>query len=158
VSELPARIQDERVLRGLALLEAREYFAAHEALEERWRELEAGDPWRDAMQGMIQLSVALEHMRRDNALGAFNVWQRSKAKLKGVPEQVAGIDILAWSQAVEAHMATCGIADRVKAQLEGGVAAGEEHMDAASFPALPPLADWPVPVFDAELSARLPRT
>ena len=50
---------------------ARDYFEAHEALEDPWREMERGEAWADVLQGLIQLAVALEHLKRDNSLGAF---------------------------------------------------------------------------------------
>src|SRR5690606_23946329 len=69
----PTRCEDPRLLEGLRLLLARRWYDAHEALEGPWGELEPG-PWREVLQGLIQQCVALEHLRRDNALGAFNVW------------------------------------------------------------------------------------
>lgn len=145
------------MLHGLALLRAREYFAAHEALEEAWRELEGREPaWRDVLQGLIQLAVALEHLRRDNALGAFNVWQRARGKLRKVPAWVAGIGVAEWGTRIEAHFGAAGLSERVKMQLEGGVAAGEEHIQASDLPPLPPPEAWPVPPLRNELVARLP--
>lgn len=142
-------------MEGLRLLLARDYFEAHEALEDPWREMERGEAWADVLQGLIQLAVALEHLKRDNWMGAFNVWQKAKAKLRKAPEWAAGIGVSAWSEAVGEHMTRSGLAERVKFQLEGGIAAGEEHIQASSLPPLPPAEEWPVPSLSEELQARL---
>lgn len=155
MSELPARIEDPRLLAGLRLLVGRDYFAAHEALEDPWRELEQGSLWKDVLQGLIQLCVALEHLRRENWQGAFNVWQKSRAKLRRAPAEVAGLEVGAWAAAVAAHFGAAHLAERVKAQLEGGVADGEVHLDAAALPPVPPLEAWPIPSLSAELAARV---
>lgn len=153
--DYPERLEDERLLEGLRLLLARDYFEAHEALEEPWQELERGGAYKRVLQALIQLCVSLEHLRRDNALGAFNVWQKAKQNLKGAPPIVAGVQVLGWSEEVARFFSRCELADRVRQRLEGGVAAGAEHLDADQFSPLPPLAEWPVPVLDEELSARL---
>lgn len=155
MSEPPDQIQDPRILEGLRLLLARDYFEAHEALEDPWREMERGEAWADVLQGLIQLAVALEHLKRDNSLGAFNVWQKAKGKLRKAPEWAGGIGVGPWAAAVEAHMTRSGLAERVKFQLEGGVAAGEEHLQANDLPPLPPAEEWPVPPLSEELAARL---
>ena len=156
MSDLPERVDDPRVLEGLRLLVAREYFEAHEGLEAAWRELERGEPWADVLQGLIQLAVALEHLKRDNALGAFNVWQKARGKLRKAPEWVAGIGVQAWASAVAEHFKRCGIAERVKFLLEGGVADGAAHIEASSLPPLPPPEEWPIPELTDELAARIP--
>ncbi len=45
--------------RGLELLAAGEWFAAHEALEDAWREAEPGE--RDFLQGLVHVAVANHH-------------------------------------------------------------------------------------------------
>ena len=45
--------------RGLELIAAGEYFAAHEALEDAWRAAEA--PERDFFQGLVHVAVAWHH-------------------------------------------------------------------------------------------------
>ncbi|MBL4846231.1 MAG: DUF309 domain-containing protein [Planctomycetes bacterium] len=156
MSDLPERVDDPRVLEGLRLLLTRRYFEAHESLEESWSEMERGEPWADVLQGLIQLSVALEHLKRDNAMGAFNVWQKSRAKLRKAPDWVAGIGVADWAEAVATHFTRCGIAERVKFLLEGGVADGAAHIEEASLPPLPPDDEWPIPELREELAARIP--
>ncbi len=47
--------------RGLELIEEGDYFRAHEALEEAWREAEASE--RDFFQGLVHTAVAWHHAR-----------------------------------------------------------------------------------------------
>jgi hypothetical protein len=143
---------DPRFLTGIELLRSRKWFDAHEALEDLWGETEPG-AWREFLQGLIQHAVALEHLQRGNALGCFNVWSKARGKLKALDDWVAGVGVGPWSEVlVRFYTDDVGLADRVRQQLEGGVAAGEEHIDMG---ALPPLETWPQPPLSSELEARL---
>ena len=152
----PTRCDDPRLLEGLRLLCARRWYDAHEALEGPWGELEPG-PWREVLQALIQHCVALEHLRRDNALGAFNVWSRARGKLKGAPEWVAGIGVGPWGAALERFYAEADLATRVQTQLEGGVAAEGlgPREGRAALADLPAAETWPVPPLDDALRAAL---
>lgn len=142
---------DPRLLEGLRLLRAREWFEAHEALEDLWREQPEGD-WRELLQALIQHAVALEHLKRGNALGTFKVWSRAKGKVQKLPAELNGIEIGPWSEALEAFYQEVDLAKRVQGQLEGGVAAGEEHIQLEPLPAE---ATWPIPQLAPELLAQL---
>lgn len=50
------------------LLNAGDYFAAHEVLESPW--LRAAEPDKSFLKGLIHAAVALHHYRRGNAHGA----------------------------------------------------------------------------------------
>jgi predicted metal-dependent hydrolase len=145
-------ISDPRLLEGLGLVLARRWFDAHEAIEEVWAETEEGE-WRECLQVLIQQCVAFEHLRRGNALGAFNVWNKARGKLRKLGECYAGIEIGPWGEAITVFYEQARLADRVKQQLEGGVAAGAKHI--GDLPELPPATDWPTPVLSAELAARV---
>ena len=142
---------DPALLAGLRLLRARAWFEAHEALEDLWREHPEGQR-REALQALIQHAVALEHLARGNALGAFNVWSRAKARAKKLPGELEGIDLAGWGAALERFYAEVDLAQRVRGQLEGGVAAGEAHIE---LPPLPPAATWPNPPLSEEIEAQL---
>ncbi|MEZ6187146.1 MAG: DUF309 domain-containing protein [Planctomycetota bacterium] len=142
---------DPRVLEGLRLLRARQWFDAHEELEAVWREEPAGE-WREALQTLIQHAVALEHLKRGNALGTFKVWSRAKAKGAKLPAEVGGIALGAWAQALEAFYREVDLAQRVQGQLEGSVPAGDAPIELTP---LPPEADWPLPRFSPDLEAQL---
>lgn len=148
----PASVHDPRLLEGLRLARDQRWFDAHEAVEAVWQEVEAG-PWRECLQTFIQQCVALEHLQRGNALGAFNVWNKARGKVRKLEPWYAGIGIGPWSEAIAAFYEEARLADRVKQQLEGGVAAGAKHIE--DLPGLPAAERWPVPVLSQELAARL---
>ena len=148
---------DPRVIEGVRLIVARSWYDAHEALEGPWQEREAG-PDRDALQSVIQITVALEHLQRGNALGCFNVWNRARVKLKQLgPDHawVDGIGVGDWNEALGPFFEEARLADRVKAGLEGGVTDGAEHLDVSTFPPLPVAERWPLPPLSDDLQQLL---
>jgi len=66
----------------LQLMEAGEYFEAHEVLEAAWHPLRrAGDPRRNLAKGLINAAIAFEHLKRQQpksrrvalvAMGAYD--------------------------------------------------------------------------------------
>lgn len=67
------------------LLEQGRPFAAHEALEVRWK---SGPPAeRDLWQGLAQLCVGLTHAERGNAVGAARLVDRAAGHLAGHAER-----------------------------------------------------------------------
>ena len=86
--------EEPRLLAGRAHLARGEGFEAHELWEDAWRPLPKG-PEKLALQGLIQLAVALEHRRRDNPRGAAGQWAKAKAKLAdGLPWPLLDLDRL----------------------------------------------------------------
>ena len=59
------------LLEGIALFNRGEFFECHEVLEDLWREEDA--PVRALYQGVIQIGVALHHLRRGNWRGAVKL-------------------------------------------------------------------------------------
>ncbi len=84
---------------GTALFNAAKFFAAHEALEDVWRGLHG--PERRAMQGLIQLAVALHHHSNGNLDGARSLLARAAAKLADAPDDFFGLSIPPLRQAVD---------------------------------------------------------
>jgi hypothetical protein len=70
-----------------ALLDEGRPFAAHEALEVRWKS--CPDEERDLWQGLAQLCVGLTHHERGNAVGASRLVERAAGRLETY-EQAAG--------------------------------------------------------------------
>lgn len=62
------------------LLDAGRPFAAHEALEVRWKSCPEGE--RALWQGLAQLCVALTHAARGNAVGAARLVDRAAGHLE----------------------------------------------------------------------------
>lgn len=69
------------------LLEEGRPFAAHEALEVRWKSCPEAE--RELWQGLAQLCVALTHRARGNAVGAARLVERAAGHLEAY-EQTAG--------------------------------------------------------------------
>jgi predicted metal-dependent hydrolase len=78
-------------LRGLQLFAAGEYFEAHEALEEAWRE-ERGEV-RGLYQGILQAAVFYLHLQRNNYPGARKMHQRCQTLLEGYPPLCRGVHV-----------------------------------------------------------------
>lgn len=74
---LPA---EETLAYARALLDEGRPFAAHEALEVRWKSCPDGE--RDLWQGLAQLCVGLTHHERGNAVGASRLVERAGGRLE----------------------------------------------------------------------------
>jgi predicted metal-dependent hydrolase len=69
------------------LLDEGRPFAAHEALEVRWKS--CPDEERELWQGLAQLCVGLTHQARGNDVGASRLVERAAGRLEAY-EQAAG--------------------------------------------------------------------
>ena len=67
-----------RLRRGIEQFNRGEFYEQHETLEEEW--LAERDPVRYLYQGILQIGVGFEHLRRDNRAGARALWQRGRAR------------------------------------------------------------------------------
>lgn len=83
------------------------FFEAHERLESEWRVL-AGRP-RSALQGLIQLVVALHHLAHGNARGAASLCIKARARLEREGDALDEVDVpalladfLPWGRAIQA--------------------------------------------------------
>jgi predicted metal-dependent hydrolase len=65
--------------RGLELMRAGQWFDAHEALEDEWREAPAGE--RDFLQGLVHVTVAWYHASRGNTPGASRQLAKATRRL-----------------------------------------------------------------------------
>jgi hypothetical protein len=77
---------------GLHLYNTGEYFAAHEAWETLW--LAAPQPERPFLQGIIQVTAAFEHLKRnDNQFGATRLLSAALRRLEPYPPHFGGVDL-----------------------------------------------------------------
>ncbi len=83
---------------GIDLFNHGEFFEAHEAWEEIWKNT-AGRKAR-FYQGLIQAAVTLEHMNRSNPRGVQRVWASMLTKFEGLPEVFMGLNVLQFHWAV----------------------------------------------------------
>lgn len=115
---------DGHVRRGIESLSRRRWYEAHEAFEAAWRLAEGQE--RSMLQGLVQLAVALEHLRRGNRKGAWSVFRRALIRLD-LDERHPGLRD--WIHDVVAFFGSV---------FSPG---DEEHLDRR----LPPLERWPAP-------------
>jgi predicted metal-dependent hydrolase len=71
--------QKQRFREGIDLFNTGRFFDCHEALEEVWLDL-SGDR-KQFMQGLIQLTVALHHLSKQNRVGAERLLAAASEKL-----------------------------------------------------------------------------
>src|SRR5512140_3031570 len=95
-------MDQEGLARGIGLFNRRQFFAAHEVLEDVWRP-ETGAT-RRVLQGLIQFAVALHHFGNGNAAGARSILARSVKNLAEGGE-CNGIDVDAARAQAEAWLA-----------------------------------------------------
>ncbi len=85
--------------RGLELFNRREFFEAHEVLEDVWRA--APPPEKKFLQGLIQVAVGLHHFSTGNRVGARSLLARAHRNLAEYPEKYGGLNLSEVRRAVE---------------------------------------------------------
>lgn len=103
VHQLPSRFYD-----AVALLNAGEYFACHEVLEELWREEHTS--LRLFYQGVLQVAVGCYHLTRQNRQGGVNKLQQGLAKLRQFPSIMGLVDVRDLCDQVQALLYRIGTA------------------------------------------------
>lgn len=78
--------------RGLELMRAEEWFAAHEALEDEWRTAEAAE--RDFLQGLVHVTVAWYHAGNGNRPGADRQLAKARRRLAGYAPVHREVDVV----------------------------------------------------------------
>ena len=85
--------------RGLELIRAGQFFAAHEELEDAWR---AGEPAeRDFLQGLVHVAVAWYQAGRGNRVGCERQLEKARRRLAPYTPAHRGVDIAALLVQVE---------------------------------------------------------
>lgn len=80
-----------RLRRGIEEFNRGEFFEQHETLELEW--IEEADPVRYLYQGILQIGVGFEHLRRGNAYGARRLWKRGAGYLEPFRGGCMGVDV-----------------------------------------------------------------
>jgi hypothetical protein len=78
------------------LFDAGLYFEVHELLEPHWAR--AGPVAREALQGLIQVAVGLQHLANGNRAGARALLRAGRAKLLG--RKLCGLDLDAFAHQI----------------------------------------------------------
>jgi len=76
---------------GLRRYNAGDYFIAHEAWETVW--LEAHEPDKTFLQGLIQVTAAFHHFRRNNLVGTGRLLHAALRRLELYPACFGGISV-----------------------------------------------------------------
>jgi uncharacterized protein len=87
--------------RGLRMFNAANFFAAHEALEDVWREVPRHSPTRRHLQGLVQLAVAFHHQSTGNYVGARSVMKRGVRNLEGAEASFPEMELPGLRASVE---------------------------------------------------------
>ena len=80
-----------KVLEGIRLFNARDFFEQHEALEEAW--LAEPGPVRDLYRGILQIGVGFYHLERQNFRGARNLLTYGIDRLAPFAPACRGVDV-----------------------------------------------------------------
>lgn len=84
----------DHVLRaGIAVYNAGEFHAAHDAWEDRWLELDAGTDDERLLHGLIQFTAAVHHARSRNWSGCVGLCSSAIGYLEPLGEQYRGVDV-----------------------------------------------------------------
>jgi uncharacterized protein len=89
--------------RGLELIAVGEFFAAHEELEDEWREAPQAE--RDFLQGLVHVAVAWYHAGRGNRPGCERQLAKAARRLGPYAPQHRGVDVEAALRSVAAAQA-----------------------------------------------------
>jgi predicted metal-dependent hydrolase len=84
---------------GLDLIRTGEYFAAHEALEDLWREADPEE--RDFFQGLVHVAVAWYQAGRGNRVGCERQLEKAARRLGPFAPTHRGVDVAATLARVE---------------------------------------------------------
>jgi uncharacterized protein len=83
--------QDRFFERGLELIRAGEFFAAHEELELAWRAAAEGE--RDFYQGLVHVAVAWYQAGRGNRVGCERQLEKAERRLAPYAPTHLGVDL-----------------------------------------------------------------
>ena len=89
---------------GLRRYDTGEFFTAHEAWKTVW--LEAPEPDKTFLQGLIQVTAAFHHLQRNNPLGAGRLLHAALRRLERYPACFGGISVT---------VLCCDIRERIQA-------------------------------------------
>jgi GNAT superfamily N-acetyltransferase len=85
--------------RGIALLRAGEWFEAHEALEDVWRQAEPAE--RDFFQGLVHVAVAWYQAGRENRVGCERQLEKARRRLSPYVPAHGGLDLVGLLHSVD---------------------------------------------------------
>lgn len=93
LTQVCADAAPQELLRGVMQFNRGEYYPCHETLEELW--MAEQRPIRELYQGILQLAVALNHLRRGNHRGAVSLLAAGRERLAALPGICRQVDVAA---------------------------------------------------------------
>jgi predicted metal-dependent hydrolase len=90
--------------RGLELIRAGEFFAAHEELEDAWRAAEPAE--RDFLQGLVHVAVAWYQAGRGNRVGCERPLEKARRRRSPYGPAHRGVDLASLLPQLAAAAAT----------------------------------------------------
>jgi hypothetical protein len=78
---------------GIAIYNAGEYHAAHDAWEDHWLDLESGSDDEQFLHGLIQFTAAVFHARGQNWSGATGLAESGRDYLAGLPADYRAVNV-----------------------------------------------------------------
>jgi len=76
---------------GVEQFNSGQFYACHDTLEALW--IEATEPEKTFYQGILQIAVALYHLRNGNLRGAAILLGEGSNRLRRYPDSYGGIDV-----------------------------------------------------------------
>lgn len=107
---------DPRLVEGVELFNACDFFEAHEVWEHLWQEYQG--PSRKFYQGLIQTAVALHHFGNGNLGGAKKLFHSSRNYLQPYGPLHEGVNITKLLAEMETCFADVLVATDLRAPLE----------------------------------------
>ena len=95
---------DDVLRAGVAVYNAGEYHAAHDAWEGHWLDLPKGSDDERFLHGLIQFTAAVYHARQGNWSGATGLAESAREYLAALPSTYRGVDL----DAVRTSLASLG--------------------------------------------------
>jgi len=95
---------DEHLRAGIAIYNAGEFHAAHDAWEAHWLDLKEGTDDEQFLHGLIQFTAAVYHARNRNWSGATGLAASAVEYLADLPATYRGVDL----HAVRSYLAALG--------------------------------------------------
>lgn len=82
---------EDKFRKGIILFNSGEFFKAHEVWEEIW--LQASEPEKTFLQGLIQLAAAFHHYSRGNRAGTQSLVAAALQKLEKFPANYFAVNL-----------------------------------------------------------------
>lgn len=135
---------DPRYLEGIRCHNARQFYEAHEHLEDLWHEW--GPPQKTFLQALIQFTVACLHLEMRNPRGATTMSGRVIRQLESLPDAMWGLDVRALERAARDFfaplhdpelLASQGMPDPARAPSWGWPVGAPEDYERPALPEKP---------------------